>query len=94
LARLARVGSALLNPVELRHTVEQADLFVIRARAVLVEARTMLINFARGITKTMGVWSNNRIYLKLRSFTMTGRTRTTAVIEGRNTTLHRPEIAA
>jgi hypothetical protein len=53
LARLARVDTALLNPVELRRTVEQADLFVIRARAALVEARTMLINFARGITKTM-----------------------------------------
>jgi transposase len=48
------VGTALLNPVELRRTVEQADLFVIRALAALVEARTMLINFARGITKTMG----------------------------------------
>jgi transposase len=54
LARLARVDPALLNPVELRGTAEQADLFVIRARAVLVEARTMLINFARGITKTLG----------------------------------------
>ena len=54
LARLARVDPALLNPVELRGTSEQADLFVIRARAVLVEARTMLINFARGITKTLG----------------------------------------
>lgn len=54
LARLARVDSQLLNPVELRHTKEQADLFVIRARAVLVEARTMLINFARGATKSMG----------------------------------------
>jgi transposase len=29
-------------------------LFVIRARAVLVEARTRLINFARGVTKTLG----------------------------------------
>ena len=54
LARLARVDTALLNPVELRRTSEQADLFVIRARAVLVEGRTMLINFARGITKTLG----------------------------------------
>jgi len=54
LARLARVDRALLNPVELRRSPEQADLFVIRARAVLVEARTMLINFARGITKTLG----------------------------------------
>jgi transposase len=54
LARLARVDPALLNPVELRGSIEQADLFVIRARAVMVEARTMLINFARGITKTLG----------------------------------------
>jgi len=54
LARLARVDASLLNPAELRRTAEQADLFVIRARAVLVEARTMLINFARGITKTLG----------------------------------------
>jgi transposase len=54
LARLARVDRALLNPVELRRPAEQVDLFVIRARAVLVEARTMLINFARGITKTLG----------------------------------------
>lgn len=54
LARLARVDPALLNPVELRRTLEQADLFVIRARAVLVEARTMLINFARAAAKTMG----------------------------------------
>ncbi len=54
LARLARVDPALLNPVELRSGPAQVDLFVIRARAVLVEARTMLINFARGITKTLG----------------------------------------
>jgi transposase len=54
LARLARVDPALLNPVELRRSTEQADLFVIRARAVLVEVRTMLINFARGVTKTLG----------------------------------------
>lgn len=54
LARLARVDRELLNPVQLRDGRQQADLFVIRARAVLVEARTMLINFARGITKTLG----------------------------------------
>jgi len=54
LARLARVDPGLLHPVDLRHSGEQADLFVIRARAVLVEARTMLINFARGITKALG----------------------------------------
>ena len=54
LARLARVDCQLLNPVQLRNARQQADLFVIRARAVLVEARTMLINFARGITTTTG----------------------------------------
>lgn len=54
LARLARVDAQLLNPVRLRNAQQQADLFVVRARAVLVEARTMLINFARGITKTTG----------------------------------------
>jgi transposase len=54
LARLARVDCELLNPVQLRDAAQQADLFVIRARAVLVEARTMLINFARGITKATG----------------------------------------
>lgn len=54
LARLARVDSQLLHPVELRNAQQQADLFVIRARAVLVEVRTTLINFARGVTKTTG----------------------------------------
>jgi transposase len=54
LARLARVDCQLLHPVALRNSGEQADLFVIRARALLVEVRTMLINFARGITKTTG----------------------------------------
>jgi transposase len=54
LARLARVDRELLRPVELRNAQQQADLFVIRARAALVEVRTMLINFARGITKTTG----------------------------------------
>ena len=54
LARLARADAELLNPVDLRGSAQQADLFVIRARAVLVEARTMLINFARGVTKLTG----------------------------------------
>jgi transposase len=54
LARLARVDGELLNPVRLRGSEQQADLFVVRARAILVEARTRLINFARGITKTTG----------------------------------------
>lgn len=54
LARLARVDRELLNPVKLRGARQQADLFVIRARALLVEVRTMLINFARGASKTTG----------------------------------------
>jgi transposase len=54
LARLARVDCRLLRPVRLRNAAQQADLFVIRARAVLVEVRTMPINFARGVTKTTG----------------------------------------
>jgi len=54
LARLARVDAGLLHPVELRRSAEQADLFVIRARAALVEARTRLINLARGAAKTLG----------------------------------------
>jgi len=54
LARLARVDGELLNPVRLRGAEPQADLFVLRARAMLVEVRTRLINFARGITKTTG----------------------------------------
>lgn len=54
LAKLARLDPELLNPVELRDGETQADLFTVRARAVLVEARTMLVNFARGVTKTLG----------------------------------------
>ena len=54
LARLARVDPELLRPVKLRDSQQQADLFVVRARALLVEVRTMLINFARGITKARG----------------------------------------
>jgi transposase len=54
LARLARADVELLKPVDLRGSSQQADLFVIRARAALVEARTMLINFARGVTKLTG----------------------------------------
>lgn len=54
IARLARVEPELLNPVELRRACEQADLYVIRARAALVEVRTKLINVARGAAKFLG----------------------------------------
>ena len=54
LARLARVGPKLLSPIRHRGPEAQADLAVIRARAELMEARTGLINSARGLAKPMG----------------------------------------
>jgi transposase len=54
LARLARIDPELLSPVRHRSKEAQRDLMMIRARAVLVGARTMLINAARGITKSYG----------------------------------------
>jgi len=54
LARLARVDPNLLSPIQHRGEQAQADLLVIRARAALVEARTMLINAGRGMSKSFG----------------------------------------
>jgi transposase len=54
LARLARVDPALLSPIRHRGEQAQVDLMCIRARAALVEARTMLINAARGLAKSYG----------------------------------------
>jgi transposase len=54
LGRLARVDPKLLSPIRHRGEQAQADLAVIRARAELVEARTGLINCARGLVKPMG----------------------------------------
>ena len=54
LARLARVDPKLLSPIRHRGEQAQADLGVIRARAELVEARTGLINSARGLAKPVG----------------------------------------
>jgi len=54
LARLARVDPELLSPIRHRGAEAQADLAVIRARADLVEARTALINSARGLVKPLG----------------------------------------
>jgi transposase len=54
LARLARVDPQLLSPIRHRGEQAQADLAVIRARAKLMEARTELINCARGLAKPMG----------------------------------------
>lgn len=54
LARLARVDPQLLRPI--RHRSEQAQLHLtgIRARPVLAEARTSLVNAARGLAKALG----------------------------------------
>lgn len=54
LARLARADPKLLSPIRHRGEVAQADLAVIRGRAALVEARTGLINTARGLVKAFG----------------------------------------
>src|SRR5258708_4334808 len=54
LARLARIDPELLSPIRHRSEQAQADLMVIRARAALVEVRTMLVNSARRLAKSYG----------------------------------------
>jgi len=54
LARLARIDPGLLGPVRHRSAKAQIHLTEIRARAVLVSARTALVNAARGLTKSYG----------------------------------------
>lgn len=54
LARLARVDPQLLRPIRHRSEKAQQDLMVIRIRAALVDARTGLVNAARGLAKAMG----------------------------------------
>ena len=54
LARLARLDPELLRPVRHRSELAQVDLLAIRVRASLVEARTGLVNAARGFAKAMG----------------------------------------
>jgi transposase len=54
LARLARVDPQLLRPIRHRSEQAQVDLMTIRIRASLVEARTGLVNAARGFTKALG----------------------------------------
>lgn len=55
LARLARVDPSLLSPITHRDGRAQAQLSVIRARDVLVRARTALINCVRGLVKPTGL---------------------------------------
>jgi transposase len=54
LARLARVDPQLLRPIRHRSEQAQSDLMTIRIRAALVEARTSLVNAARGFAKAQG----------------------------------------
>ena len=54
LARLARIDPELLSPVKHRSAQAQLHLAEIRARAVLVSARTALVNAARGLVKSSG----------------------------------------
>jgi transposase len=54
LARLARADPQLLRPIRHRSEQAQADLMAIRVRASLVEARTSLVNAARGFAKALG----------------------------------------
>jgi transposase len=54
LARLARMDPALLRPIRHRSEEAQKDLLTIRIRSALLEARTGLVNAARGLTKATG----------------------------------------
>lgn len=54
LGRLARVDPQLLRPIQHRSEEAQQELMVIRVRAALVEARTALVNHARGLAKAVG----------------------------------------
>jgi transposase len=54
LARMVRFDPQLLAPIQHRSEQMQADISLIRARDVLVAARTKLINTARGLVKSLG----------------------------------------
>lgn len=54
LARLVRTDKKLLFPIEHRDERSQAELAVLRARDLMVGARTKLINHVRGTSKGFG----------------------------------------
>lgn len=54
LARLARVDTKLLSPIQHRSVRAREDLAMVRARSELVETRTKLINHVRGSMKSQG----------------------------------------
>ncbi|MCP4668762.1 MAG: IS110 family transposase [Deltaproteobacteria bacterium] len=54
LARIARFDPELLYPITHRSRAAHMDLALIKARNALVQCRSKLINFLRGISKTAG----------------------------------------
>jgi transposase len=54
LAKLLRLDVSLLSPIEHRSEDAQKHLAILRSRDSLVQARTQLINHARGIVKSFG----------------------------------------
>jgi transposase len=54
LAELVHFKPRLLHPIQHRSEAAQADLTWIRAREVLVESRTQLVNAVRGMSKAFG----------------------------------------
>jgi transposase len=54
LALYVRVDRRILRPIQHRSMEAQQDLTILRAREALVRARTLLINAARGLAKTLG----------------------------------------
>lgn len=54
LAKLARLDPDLLHPIRHRGARAQRDLAVMRSRAALIKARTLLINHVRGSAKAQG----------------------------------------
>jgi len=55
LARVARLDATLLAPIHHRDSESQAALALLRARDVLVRARTQLVNHVRGTVKAFGL---------------------------------------
>jgi transposase len=55
LARLGRSDPKLLSPVNPRSEDVRKDLLLVRARAVLVAQRTLLVNYVRGSVKPFGL---------------------------------------
>jgi transposase len=53
LARLARIDPELLRPIQHRSNKAHTALMIIRVRSALVEARTSLVNTARGLAKAL-----------------------------------------